>query len=80
MGFRVYLWSASDLLDLVVEASDLSKFLRNFGISIIVGVNVSRSARIIYQATIPIAVPFIFVIAGTDANITFKKPELIQTL
>jgi hypothetical protein len=44
------------------------------------GINVSRSAQIIYEAThntkkIRMAVPYILVIAGTDANITFKDAD-----
>ena len=80
MGFQVYLWNASDKLEIESEASDLFHFLLNFGISLIIGVNASRSAQIINQAVRCLRVPYILVIAGTDANITFKNQECIQKL
>lgn len=51
-----------------------------FGISLILGVNVSRSARIIHAAThssvrVRMQVPYILVVAGTDANYTFQGKE-----
>lgn len=73
MGFIVYLWNTDDKIDLKVEASDLFYFLLNFGITLILGVNVSRSAQIIHEAVKRIAVPYMLMVAGTDANITFKS-------
>jgi len=72
IGFEVYLWNTDDKIDIKVEASDLFRFLLNFGINLILGVNVSRSAQIIHEAIMKIAVPYILMVAGTDANITFK--------
>ena len=73
MGYIVYLWNTDDKIDLKVEASDLFYFLLNFGITLILGVNVSRSAQIIHEAVKRIAVPYMLMVAGTDANITFKS-------
>ena len=80
MGFEVYLWNASDQLDLESESSDLFKFLLNFGISVIIGVNASRSAEIINKATRRLKVPYFLVIAGTDANITFKNDQSLKKI
>lgn len=79
MGFKVYLWNVVDTIELITEAQDLYKFLLNFGISLIIGVNATRSAEIIYQATLALRVPYFLLIAGTDANITFQdKSALIK--
>ena len=73
MGFQVYLWNASDQLEMESEVSDLFHFLLNFGISLIIGVNASRSAQIINKAVRCLRVPYFLVITSTDANITFKS-------
>ena len=52
----------------------------NFNIRFIVGVNVSRSANIISHASVKIGVPYILVIAGTDANIAFPNPTILHSL
>ena len=62
------------------ESSDLFKFLVSFGISLIIGVNASRSAEIIEKATKFIRVPYFLVIAGTDANITFQDEKKLLRL
>jgi len=48
----------------------------NFQISLIIGVNVTRTGQIIYEAThskkpIRMDIPYFLVIAGTDANLSF---------
>jgi hypothetical protein len=63
-----------------VESSDLFKFCLNFGVSLIVGVNASRSAQIIYKATRKLRVPYLLVIAGTDANITFQNEAALKEI
>lgn len=80
MGFKVYLWNVVETIDLATEAHDLFKFLLNFGISLILGVNATRSAEIIYQATLTLRVPFFLLIAGTDANITFQDKSALTKI
>ena len=51
----------------------------------ILGINVSRSGKVIFEATnakdkIRIQVPYILVIAGTDANYSFKDNKKILYL
>ena len=51
----------------------------------ILGINVSRSGKVIFEATnskdkIRIQVPYILVIAGTDANYSFKDDNKIIAL
>lgn len=77
MGFAVYLWNVVDCLHTLTEAEDLFRFLLNFRISLIVGVNATRSAEIIKMATAKMRVPFLLIIAGTDANITFRDKAAV---
>ena len=56
-----------------------------FKISLVVGVNLTRAGRIIYNATrsnnyISNRVPYILMVTGTDANIYFKTKEAPKTL
>jgi len=51
----------------------------------VVGVNLTRAARIIYEATrstnqITNRVPYVFIVAGTDANIYFNTVEAVEVL
>ena len=78
LGYQVYLWNASDDLDLETESNDLYKFLVTFGITLVFGINVSRSAIIISKATSRFKVPYVLMVAGTDANITFKDHVLVS--
>jgi len=73
LGFEVFLYSVEDFIDVDKEAQDMEQFLLRFKISLILGVNITRSAGVLYQATRKIAVPYILVVAGTDANITFQQ-------
>lgn len=69
-----------DRIDLGTESEDLFRFLLNFGISLIIGVNATRSAEIVELATRRMRVPYILIIAGTDANLTFKDASAVARL
>ena len=68
LGYQVYLWNASDDLDVETESNDLYKFLVTFGITLVFGINVSRSAIIISKATSRFKVPYVLMVAGTGCT------------
>lgn len=60
----------------------MRNFIKDFNIKLVIGVNLTRSAVTIYKATnklhnsrLGYKIPYILMIAGTDANITLNKKD-----
>lgn len=50
-----------------------------------IGVNLTRAGRVVYHATrsqneLTNRVPYVFIVAGTDANVYFDNPESVTVL
>ena len=72
LGFRVYFFSKLSFPYSEMEEKTFSNFIIRFKISFIIGINITKTAELIHSTLfknkIGYRIPYILVIAGTDAN------------